>query len=641
MEYWSPGEYELKSSNMARFRDYVGRAFSRSFSSYEEFHAWSVSNVKDFWTLWFQQADIVFEGSVAPTYIPSLSGEFWGGFWFPNLNLNFAENLLSRLSVLPLVGLDEQGRRREISEVDLVNQVRGLQVYLKSLGVGPGDAVAGLLPNIPEAVIAMLAVTSLGAAWSSCSPDFGVQGILDRFSQVQPKVMFLSDGCLYNGKKIALAEKNAAVVSALPSVRDTVTIPFLGLGGDYPEKSKTDGADLEFKRLPFKAPLYIMFSSGTTGQPKCIVHSIGGTLIQLTKELSLHCDLHHDEKILYYTTCGWMMWNWLVSALAMGATVYCYEGSPAYPNADSIWERVDEEKIEVFGTSAKFISSCRVAGLVPRKKYAFEKLRLVLSTGSPLMPEDFDYFYERVVSRPLPLASISGGTDIVSCFVLGNPLKPVLRGEIQGRGLGLDVKAFDTSGQEVIGERGELICAKPFPAMPVGFLNDPGNVKFKKAYFEKFPGVWNHGDYITITAKGGVIIHGRSDATLNPGGVRLGTSEIYRQVETHPAIQDSIVVGQRWEGDERVILFVKLKDPEATLTDVIIKELKDRIRAGASPRHVPSKVLQVTDIPYTVSGKKVELAVKAVIHGETPNNLEALANPASLQLFKNCQELKS
>jgi acetoacetyl-CoA synthetase len=639
--FWTPGEYELKSSRMARFRDYVGRAFGRSFENFEEFHAWSVSDVKSFWTLWFQQSGILFEGSVAPTYSPG--DEFWNGMWFPNLSLNFAENLLQRLNPVPLVGIDEAGRKRTLSSADVLSQVRGLQLYLKAQGVGPGDVVAGLLPNIPEAVLAMLAATSLGAAWSSCSPDFGVEGVLDRFSQVQPKVLFLADGYFYGGKKLSLADKNAAVLAGLPSVRSTVTVPFVGGEGDYVENSKGDGKPLEFRRVPFRAPLYVMFSSGTTGKPKCIVHGVGGTLLQHAKELALHCDLKSDEKILYYTTCGWMMWNWLVSALFLGSTVYCYDGSPGFPHADSIWEWVDREKIEVFGTSAKFIASCRSAGLSPRQKFIFSRLRLVLSTGSPLLPEDFDYFYEHVsrAERPIQLASISGGTDIVSCFVLGTPLKPVLRGEIQGRGLGLDVQAFNLQGQPVIDEKAELVCVKPFPAMPVCFLNDPGNERFKKAYFERFPGVWHHGDFITIKPGGGVVIHGRSDATLNPGGVRLGTAEIYRQVETHPDVQDSLVVGQRWQGDERVVLFVKLKDGAAKLTPVLVDDLKARIRSGASPRHVPAKILLVTDIPYTRSGKKVELAVKSVIHGEMPSNLEALANPECLELFKNRPELQS
>lgn len=624
---------------MAGFLRAAERLSQQRFSDYESLWVWSVDHFEDFWTLWLRESGTIYEGMPLPVFEAVASGVAPGHRWFRGLSLNYAENCVRGFGETPLVAMDEKGRVRRLSREDCLRRIRGLQLFFKAQGVQAGDVVAGLLPNVPEAVLAMLAASSLGAVWSSCSPDFGVQGILDRFEQIKPKVLLLADGCYYGGKTIDLADKNAQVLAGLPSVQATLTVSHVGLRGDWAQKIQSDGTPIEFARLPFSHPLYVLFSSGTTGKPKCIVHGAGGMLLQHQKELALQGDIREGESLLYYTTCGWMMWNWMASAVSVGATVWCYDGSPAAPNADSLWKLVSDHEIEFFGTSAKFIAMCRIQG-VSLQNMPFTKLRRVFSTGSPLAPEDFDYFYEQVrPQNPLPLASISGGTDICSCFMLGTPLKPVVRGEIQARGLGMDVHAFDATGQPVVGEKGELVCTKPFPAMPVSFFGDRDGSKYRKAYFERFPGVWHHGDYVTITPQGGVVIHGRSDATLNPGGVRIGTAEIYRQVEKHPAVQDSLVVGQQWDGDERVVLFVKLKDPKAPLTETLVKEIKDAIRAGASPRHVPAKILLVADIPYTVSGKKVELAVKALIHGETPTNLEALANPAALGAYKNRPEL--
>jgi acetoacetyl-CoA synthetase len=638
---WNPTPFDLKDSRLARFRDLARKTTGLPFPDYASLHSWSTRAFQEFWLLWLQDAGLLYSGSPVPAYVSkSGTNDVLGGQWFPNLRLNFAENLMAKLAEVPLVGLDERGRRREWSRREVIERVRGLQIFLKEQGVAPGDRVAGVLPNVPEAVLAMLATTSLGAVWSSCSPDFGVQGIVDRLSQVKPKVVFLADGYSYNGKLLPLAEKNEAVLAALDSVRVKVMVPFLGDDeGSFDAFSRTDGLPVEFTRRPFAAPLVIMFSSGTTGKPKCIVHGTGGPLLQITKEWLLHCDLRPGERTLYYTTCGWMMWNWMTVALAGGASVHCYDGSPAYPNGGaSMWELVAREQIAVFGTSAKFLASNRAEGLDlhARKDISLNELRLVLSTGSPLAPEDFDYFYAKLApaTRSLPLASISGGTDILSCFMLGNPLKPVIRGEIQGAGLGMRVEAYDDTGHAVIDRQGELVCTRPFPSQPVGFLDDPGDAKYRKAYFERFPGVWHHGDYVTVRPEGGIVVHGRSDTTLNPGGVRLGTAEIYRLVESHPAVQDSLVVGQQWQGDERVVLFVKLKSGETELSEDLVRDLKARIREGATPRHVPAILKAVREIPYTVSGKKVELAVKQILHGAEPKNVEALANPASLDEYR-------
>jgi len=636
---------------MARLRELFGSLVGETLPDYESFHEATVEHAEAFWRLWLEQSGMVFEGSPQIAYVPNPTGEFQGGHWFPNIKLNFAENLLAHLHAEPLVGCDEFGRRRPWTRERLLSEVAELQTLLRAHGVGVGDRVAGMMPNIPEAVIAMLATTGIGAVWSSCSPDFGAQGVVDRFGQIEPKILFVSDGTVYGGKRIDLSDKTREITAQLPSLKAVIRFAFLDPESEVPNGTGwIDGSEQlraappdrpSFERLSFGAPVYILYSSGTTGKPKCIVHGAGGTLLQHSKEHLLHGDLRAGERILYYTTCGWMMWNWMVSSLMGGAQVFTYEGSPFAPDRSSLWSLAHQERLHIFGTSAKYLASCRGFGLRPAGQFALKDLRQVLSTGSPLLPEDFDWFYQEVAGdRPVQLASISGGTDIVSCFMLGTPLKPVLRGEIQGRGLGLAVAAFDAGGHALRGEQGELVCTKPFPCMPVAFWNDEGGAKYRKAYFERFENVWHHGDFLTITPEGGIVMHGRSDATLNPGGVRIGTAEIYQQVEAHPAIEDSLVVGQSWQGDERVVLFVKTR-PGHVLTEELGKDLKERIRLNTSPRHVPAKIVAVKDIPYTRSGKKVELAVKRVIHGDPVENIEALGNPESLELFRNLTELRT
>ncbi len=638
---WQPSSTDLKNSRMARFRDLAARHAGRDFADYEALWRWSTESSEDFWALWLRESGLIFEGSLDATYLPSPDpAKPYRGRWFPNIRLNFAENLCAHLAPLPLVGLDELGRRREWTRERLLAEVASFQAWLVARGVGPGDRVAAIVPHAPETIVAMLAATGLGAVWSSCSPDFGIEGIVDRLGQIEPKVLVVADGYTYGGKRFELREKIAAVLTRVPSIRATCEYAFLEGAPPRPAEyfgyaeivAASAGAP-RFERLPFDHPVYVLYSSGTTGKPKCIVHGAGGTLLQHSKELRLHADLNEGDRLLYYTTCGWMMWNWAVSTLQAGATLYTFDGSPFHPSPEALWRIADEERLQIFGASAKYLGSCRTAG-VAVERFALEKLRSVLSTGSALLPEDFDWVHAHVrPARPIQLASISGGTDIVSCFMLGTPLKPVRRNEIQARGLGMAVAAFDETGRPVFGEQGELVCTKPFPSMPVSFWNDANDEKYHQAYFARFPGVWHHGDFVTITPEGGVTIHGRSDATLNPGGVRIGTAEVYRYVETHPSVADSLVVGQAHEGDERIVLFVKMR-PGAEFNEGFVADLKRRIREGASPRHVPAVVAAVGDIPYTRSGKKVEMAVKSLLRGEEPKNLEALANPEALEAYR-------
>ena len=613
----------------------------------EDLRRWSIERAPAFWTEMFALGEVIFEGGLEPA---TLNGDAMpGARWFPKVRLNFAENLLKRDDDAPaLVFVGENGRRADLSWAGLGAKVRGLAAAMRAEGVGPGDRVAACMPDCIETVVAMLAATSLGAVWSSTSPDFGKDGVLDRFGQIEPVLFVAVDGYVYNGKRLSIMDKVAAVAGALPSLMRTIVCPFLD---DDPDLSAVPNAvlfddflvqdppSLAFARLAFDAPLYVLYSSGTTGKPKAIVHGIGGTLLQHVKEHRLHTDLKGDDRLFYFTTCGWMMWNWMVSALASGTTLVLFDGSPFHPKPEALWDLVQDEKVTVFGTSAKYIDACKKAGLRPKETHDLGSLRAILSTGSPLVAESFDYVYD-AIKDDVQLASVSGGTDIVSCFVLGNPAGEVRRGEIQMRGLGLDVQVWNDAGQAVVAEKGELVCAKPFPAMPVMFWNDEGGERYHSSYFERFEGVWCHGDYAEITEDGGVIIHGRSDAVLNPGGVRIGTAEIYRQVEQVEEVLESVCVGQDWGGDVRVVLFVKLKEG-AVLDDDLKDKIKKQVRANATPRHVPAKIVQVADIPRTLSGKITEIAVRDTIHGRPIKNTEALANPEALDLYRDLEELRA
>jgi acetoacetyl-CoA synthetase len=569
-----------------------------------------------------------------------------GAVWFPEGELNFAENLLRyRDDHIALVSMLENGERRELSYAALYDQALSFAAWLRDRGIAPGDRVAAFMPNVQETVIAMLGATAIGATFSSCSPDFGIQGVLDRFGQISPKVLIAADGYYYNGKAIDVRDRIAAITRAVESIEQVVMVgihtrePSVTLGVPLTHMRAIGGntAAFEWTRYGFNHPLYVMYSSGTTGTPKCIVHGAGGTLIQHLKEHRLHVNLTRDDVLFYFTTCGWMMWNWLVSGLASGATLVLYDGSPFHPGPASMIDMAGRERISIFGTSAKFIASLEKAGVKPAATHELDALHTILSTGSPLSHESFRYVY-RDVKQDVCLSSISGGTDIISCFALGNPALPVYEGELQCPGLGMDVHIFDDDGNSILGEKGELVCTSPFPSMPVGFWNDEGGDRYREAYFTRFPGVWAHGDYGEMTVHGGMIIYGRSDAVLNPGGVRIGTAEIYRQVEKIDEIVDAICVGQDWEGDVRVVLFVVLREG-LTLSDELVDRIRQTIRTHTTPRHVPAKILQVDDVPRTISGKIVELAVRNVIHGLPVRNTDALANPGALAQFKDRVEL--
>ena len=637
---WEPSRERAEASNMARFLRFVReRIGNPDLVRYAPLWEFSVREPKRFWPLVWEFCGVRATGELEPvlenpTAMP-------GARFFPNARLNFAENLLRYRDAHPaLIFRNEWGHARELSYAELAAQVGRFSQALKASGVGVGDRVAGLMPNLPETIVAMLAAAALGATWSSTSPDFGVPGIVDRFGQIEPKVLVGVDAYPYGGKSYDVLEKLRGVLDAIPGIERCVVLDYSGQqarldglrgGVRWADFIAGHGEALEFTPVPFNHPQYILYSSGTTGVPKCIVHGAGGTLLQHLKELVLHTDLKRDDRIFYFTTCGWMMWNWLVSGLAVGATLVLYDGSPFHPDGNALWNLADETNIGIFGTSAKWISAIEKAGIKPRQTHKLTALKTILSTGSPLAPESFDYVYRDVKERVL-LASISGGTDIVSCFALGNPLLPVYRGELQCRGLGMSVEAFDANGQPLRGQPGELVCLAPFPSMPVGFWNDAGGGRYRAAYFERFPGAWAHGDFIEITAHGGLVIHGRSDATLNPGGVRIGTAEIYRQVEQIPEVLESIAVGQHWQGDERVVLFVRLAVGRA-LDDALRARIREVIRHNTTPRHVPARIEQVPDIPRTLSGKITELAVRETIHGRPVLNTDALANPQALAHF--------
>ncbi|MCH8071786.1 MAG: acetoacetate--CoA ligase [Proteobacteria bacterium] len=635
---WTPTRGRIEKSAMFRFMTEQGHA------SYDELYRWSVADVEAFWQALCDFCNIEFT-TPAETVLDQ-PGDMTTARWFVGSELSFPAHLLrSSGERAAIIFRGEDGARRELSFDELRAQVAAVAAGLKSAGVTKGDRVAGFLPNCPQAIIAMLAATSIGAIWSSCSPDFGINGVVDRFGQIEPKVLFCADGYFYNGKRIDSLDAVAGVVKLIDSITHTVVVPFTDDAVTLPDldgavlwQDFTEaGRKLEFTSVPFDHPLYIMYSSGTTGVPKCIVHSVGGTLLQHQKEHVLHCDIGPQDRLFYFTTCGWMMWNWLASGLACGTTLILYDGSPFYDDGRILWRMAQEEKISIFGTSAKFIAAQEKAGIRPGEEFDLSSIRTIFSTGSTLMPESFDFVYD-AIGDDLQLSSVSGGTDILSCFVGGNPMKPVYRGELQSLALAMKVEIFSSDGRSVIGEKGELVCTNSFPSMPVGFWNDPGDRKYHAAYFERFPGVWAQGDFAEITDNGGMIIHGRSDAVLNPGGVRIGTAEIYRQVEKLDEILESIAIGQNWDGDVRVVLFVVLRQG-LVLDDDLELRIRKLIRKNTTPRHVPAKIIAVPEIPRTISGKIVELAVRSVVHGEAVGNMDALANPAALDHFRGLPEL--
>ena len=649
-ELWRPSAARIRDANLTRFTSCVNARRGTRLGDYSELYAWSLAEPAAFWSELARFADVRAEWGAGP--VIEHPERMPGARFFPQARLNFAENLLrfddGREA---LVFRNECGARRSLSHRELRGEVARVAGGLRAAGVAAGDRVAGFVPNLPEAAIAMLATATIGATWSSCSPDFGVRGVLDRFGQIAPRVLFTADGYFYAGKQLDSLESMSEVLAKLPSVERVVVIPYaerepglarLGAAASRAilwQEFGSGSARPEFALHPFDHPLYILYSSGTTGVPKCIVHGAGGTLLQHQKEHLLHTDLKRSDRLFYFTTCGWMMWNWLMSGLACGATLVLYDGSPLHPQPGVLWHMADEERITIFGTSAKYLAALEKSTFVPAQSVDLTALRTLLSTGSPLLPEGFDYVY-RSVKSDLQLASISGGTDIVSCFALGCPTRPVYRGELQCRGLGMAVDIFDDAGSPARGERGELVCTAPFPSMPVGFWNDPDEARYRAAYFERFPGVWHHGDYAALTAHDGLVIYGRSDAVLNPGGVRIGTAEIYSAVESLPQILEALAVGQDWQGDVRVVLFVRLQGG-VELDEALQKEIRNAIRAQTTPRHVPAKIIAVPDIPRTLSGKVTELAVRNVIHGLPVKNVDALANAGALDYFRDLPDLQS
>jgi len=641
----------MADSNLRRFIDCIAARRDLPTGDYAALHRWSLERPDAFWFEVAHFADVKAEWAAAP--VLENGDQMPGARWFPGARLNYAENLLHYRDDHPaLIAYNERGQRRVLSYRQLCAEVARIASGLKEIGIQPGDRVVGFLPNIPEAVIAMLAATSLGATWSSCSPDFGIAGVLDRFGQIEPKAIFTADGYHYAGKTLDSIAPIAGVLSSLPSVATVIVIAQVSSAPDLAtleangrralrfEQMGSPHAKLQFQRLPFDHPLFVMYSSGTTGKPKCIVHGAGGTLLQHLKEHQLHVDLKRDDRLFYYTTCGWMMWNWLVSGLASGAALVLYDGSPTHPDNGMLWRIAETEHISIFGTSPKYLAALEKAGYHPRERHSLPALRTVLSTGAPLAPEGFDFVYNHIKSE-VQLASISGGTDIISCFALGQPFAAVRRGEMQCAGLGMAVDVVNEKGDPLPpGVKGELVCRQPFPSMPLGFWGDADQTRYRASYFERFPGLWHNGDYAARTETGGFMIFGRSDAVLNPGGVRIGTAEIYRQVEQLPEILESLCISQEWQDDVRVVLFVKLR-AGVDLDDSLRQRIRDQIRSHTTPRHVPAKILSVADIPRTISGKIVELAVRNVVHGLPVTNTEALANPAALDLFRDLAELRN
>jgi acetoacetyl-CoA synthetase len=643
---WEPGPERIARTNLTAFTRVLAERSGRAFPDYRTLQQFSIRNIEAFWPAVWDFCGVMGDpGSVVLTSPADMSS----ARFYPDARLSFVANVLRRQDAAPaIVSTTEHGRDRTVTFAELQRQVRQVAAALRAEGVQTGDRVAGVMANVPEAIVAALGAAAIGAVWSSCSPDFGVQGVLDRFGQIGPVVLVAVDGYVHGGRSFPCLPKIAELAARLPTVRRTVVVPLLeerpALASasfvSWPDwVSARDADDTPLEQFAFNHPLYVLYSSGTTGAPKCIVHGAGGTLLQHLKEHQLHCDIRPDDRVFYFTTCGWMMWNWLVTALASEATIVLYDGSPFHPDGNRLFDLADRLRFTLFGTSAKFIDAVNKAGFKPRETHALDSVRTMTSTGSPLSPESFDFVYEHI-KRDLHLASISGGTDIVGCFVGGNPNGPVYRGEIQAVLTGMDVDVFDEQGRPLGEGAGELVCKSPFPSMPLGFWHDADGSAYRAAYFEKYPGVWSHGDWIRFTAHGGAIIYGRSDATLNPGGVRIGTAEIYRQVERLPEVVESLAVGQQWEGDERIVLFVRLRGG-LSLDDALRARIIERIRTNVSPRHVPARIVQVADIPRTKSGKIVELAVRHVIHGRPVTNREALANPEALDLFRDLPGLQS
>lgn len=646
---WQPSAERIGKTRMDAFRRFINQRHGLNLHDYPALHQWSIDQRESFWQAIVDFFEVSFH---QPAQCVLREGpQMPSAQWFPGATLNFAEHLLKRRDdAVALVAINENGQREQLTHAELAAQVAGLQRSLRAAGVGLGDRVAACMPNTWQTLVAMLASTSLGAVWSSCSPDFGTQGVIDRFGQIEPKVLITCAGYRYAGKDIEQTAKVNEILARLPSLEQLLIVPYArpqARAEDFRTPARVSlwddfyrpGGEPEFVPVPFAHPLYILYSSGTTGVPKCIVHGTGGVLLQHLKEHGLHCDLGPGERLFYYTTCGWMMWNWLVSALATGASLVLYDGSPFHPANEHLIDLIDREAINVFGTSPKYLAALEKAGSRPRQSHRLDSLKTLLCTGSPLSPQSYDYVY-REIKRDLCLASMSGGTDIVACFVAGNPVQPVRRGEMQGKGLGMAIEVWNDQGQAVIGEKGELVCTRHFPSIPVGLWHDPDQSKLKASYFSLFPGVWAQGDYAEQLASGGWLIHGRSDAVLNPGGVRIGTAEIYRQVEKLEQVVESLAIGQSWEHDVRVVLFVRLRDG-VVLDDPLRERIRQVIRDNTTARHVPAKILAVTDIPRTISGKIVELAVRNVVHGIAVKNTDALANPEALEQFRDREELLS